>query len=171
MNLDDLIGFGFYVNAGFVDYYDGKRHHRVGEVSSIDGLVTFTDAGRKIANELMTKEALRVLTAEADNQAAADAAKAAEEDRLEAVAAAATAEADRLAVEAERVDAERVEALHAKATAAMEAEKKAAERKAKADAKAFEAAEKQALAKTTETQNIAPADVGSLEDLLGDLKA
>lgn len=86
MKIEDLLEFGFYVNAGHVDYYDGKRHHRVGELT-VDGSLNLTDQGTQMVNAMMTVHALSVLTAPADNEA-------------EAKAAAEKAEADRVAAEA-----------------------------------------------------------------------
>ena len=70
MTLDDLTAFGAYLNAGFVDYYDGHSHQRLGSVNA-DGSLNFSDAGRKIADEILTRDALAVLTAKPDNAAEA----------------------------------------------------------------------------------------------------
>jgi hypothetical protein len=89
MNMSDLEPFGFYISAGYVDRWDGKRHVRVGEAQS-DGSVAFTDAGRKMVDELLAKEYMATLTAPSDNEAEAQA--AAEKARLEAEAARVEAE-------------------------------------------------------------------------------
>ncbi len=52
MTLQELEALGAYMNAGFVDYYDGNKHNRLGMVTA-GGDVVLTPEGEALALSLV----------------------------------------------------------------------------------------------------------------------
>lgn len=65
MTVDELIDFGCYLNAGFMDIYDGKRHVRVGE-ASLTGGVSLTREGYAFVEKKLEEQFLEAVNAPAD---------------------------------------------------------------------------------------------------------
>jgi hypothetical protein len=66
MQLADMLAFGAYVNAGYVDYYDGRTHQRLAAVNT-DGTLDLADAGKRMADEALMREVQVALNAPPDN--------------------------------------------------------------------------------------------------------
>jgi len=82
MTLDDLIGLGGYLSCGYVDLYDGRKHHRLAEVSR-DMKVALLPGAAAVLDELIVKESIAVLTATPDNAPKADKAEAKAKKKVE----------------------------------------------------------------------------------------
>ena len=64
MDLSTLVSLGCYVNAGHVDYYDGKAHTRLGEVTTAGDLV-LDAAGEATANRMLADSMMEIMASEA----------------------------------------------------------------------------------------------------------
>jgi hypothetical protein len=52
VSLDTLYGLGCYLSCGHLDYYDGKKHQRLGQVD-IHGVLTYADRkAAKLAEDM-----------------------------------------------------------------------------------------------------------------------
>jgi hypothetical protein len=68
MTVDELKSYGCYLNAGFMDIYDGKRHIRIGE-ASVTGGVSLTREGQAFVEKKLEEHFYDVVNADPDNEA------------------------------------------------------------------------------------------------------